>query len=286
MVELERRTGKGFGSVENPLLVSVRSGARVSMPGMMDTILNLGLNDCTVEGLAKLTGNDRFACDAYRRFITMFSSVVLGIDKEHFEHLLDAAKAARLKDRSRSWRRRLEASRRTFKDVVAHKATASFRRTCTNSSTSRSERCSIPGIRSGDRLSPYQQDLGRVGHGGQRRLDGVRQHGRRFGDGRRVYARSEHGRARALRRVSSQRAGRGRRRRHSHARKIADLPIATRRLRAIRRDRESARNALPRHAGSRSFPSSAASSTCCRRAAASAAPKRRSRSRWPFPPTA
>ena len=93
MRELEIRTGKGFGIAANPLLVSVRSGARVSMPGMMDTILNLGLNSATVEGLAALTDNERFAYDAYRRFITMFSSVVLEINKEHFDHLLDAAKA-------------------------------------------------------------------------------------------------------------------------------------------------------------------------------------------------
>jgi pyruvate, orthophosphate dikinase len=93
MRELEKRTGKGFGVAANPLLVSVRSGARVSMPGMMDTILNLGLNSETVEGLAKLTENERFAYDAYRRFITMFSSVVLEISKEHFDRLLDAAKA-------------------------------------------------------------------------------------------------------------------------------------------------------------------------------------------------
>ncbi len=94
MRELERRTGKGFGEVENPLLVSVRSGARVSMPGMMDTILNLGLNDQTVGSLAKLTANERFSWDAYRRFITMYSSVVLGIGKEHFEEQLDAKKTA------------------------------------------------------------------------------------------------------------------------------------------------------------------------------------------------
>ena len=94
MRELEKRTGKGFGSVENPLLVSVRSGARVSMPGMMDTILNLGLNDKTVETLAALTNNPRFAWDAYRRFITMFSSVVLDVGKEHFEDRLDDLKAS------------------------------------------------------------------------------------------------------------------------------------------------------------------------------------------------
>jgi pyruvate,orthophosphate dikinase len=92
MVELERRTGKGFGVAANPLLVSVRSGARVSMPGMMDTILNLGLNDETVDGLAALTGNERFAWDAYRRFIAMFANVVLDIEKHDFDVVLDAAK--------------------------------------------------------------------------------------------------------------------------------------------------------------------------------------------------
>jgi pyruvate,orthophosphate dikinase len=94
MRELERRSGKTFGSAENPLLVSVRSGARVSMPGMMDTILNLGLNDETVAGLAKLTSNERFAWDAYRRFIMMFSSVVLGVSKHRFEELIDAARTS------------------------------------------------------------------------------------------------------------------------------------------------------------------------------------------------
>ncbi|MBV9719792.1 MAG: pyruvate, phosphate dikinase [Candidatus Eremiobacteraeota bacterium] len=92
MRELEARTGKGFGSVDNPLLVSVRSGARVSMPGMMDTILNLGLNDSTVAGLARLTGNERFAWDAYRRFVMMYSSVVLGIGKGRFEEQIEATK--------------------------------------------------------------------------------------------------------------------------------------------------------------------------------------------------
>jgi pyruvate,orthophosphate dikinase len=92
MRELERRTGKGFGKPANPLLVSVRSGARVSMPGMMDTVLNLGLNDDTVFGLAKLTGNDRFAYDAYRRFMQMFGNVVLDIPKDEFDHVVDEAK--------------------------------------------------------------------------------------------------------------------------------------------------------------------------------------------------
>src|SRR4051812_28575723 len=84
-----RLVGKKFGDRENPLLVSVRSGARASMPGMMDTVLNLGLNDETVEALAKKSGDRRFAYDSYRRFITMYSNVVLGMDHHHFEEILD-----------------------------------------------------------------------------------------------------------------------------------------------------------------------------------------------------
>src|SRR6202049_1960093 len=78
-----------FGDKTNPLLVSVRSGARASMPGMMDTVLNLGLNDATVEALAKQSGDRRFAYDSYRRFITMYSDVVLGVEHHHFEEILD-----------------------------------------------------------------------------------------------------------------------------------------------------------------------------------------------------
>jgi pyruvate,orthophosphate dikinase len=92
MSELEKIVGKKFGDVDNPFLVSVRSGARASMPGMMDTVLNLGLNDDTVEGLAKLTENERFAYDSYRRFIQMFSDVVMEIDKSHFDEIMDKVK--------------------------------------------------------------------------------------------------------------------------------------------------------------------------------------------------
>lgn len=89
---LEEQTAKKFGDVANPLLVSVRSGAKFSMPGMMDTILNLGLNDNTVEGLAEKTGNLRFSYDSYRRFIQMFGDVVLGIHKYKFDNILDGTK--------------------------------------------------------------------------------------------------------------------------------------------------------------------------------------------------
>ena len=84
--------GKNFGDARNPLLVSVRSGGRASMPGMMDTVLNLGLNDQTVEALAEMSGDRRFAYDSYRRFITMYSDVVLGFEHHHFEDILDTYK--------------------------------------------------------------------------------------------------------------------------------------------------------------------------------------------------
>jgi pyruvate, orthophosphate dikinase len=90
--KVEISTGKEFGSITNPLLVSVRSGAKFSMPGMMDTVLNLGLNEETLQGLASLTSNERFALDAYRRFIQMFGKIVLGIDGERFEQVLEKKK--------------------------------------------------------------------------------------------------------------------------------------------------------------------------------------------------
>ena len=92
LAELEKQAGKKFGDFDNPLLVSVRSGARASMPGMMDTILNLGLNDTVVEGLAQKTGNPRFAYDSYRRFVQMFSDVVMELSKKDFEKIIDEMK--------------------------------------------------------------------------------------------------------------------------------------------------------------------------------------------------
>ena len=90
--KMEKITGKKFGDLENPLLVSVRSGARASMPGMMDTILNLGLNEQVVEVMAQRSGNPRWAYDCYRRFIQMFSDVVMEVGKKYFEQLIDAMK--------------------------------------------------------------------------------------------------------------------------------------------------------------------------------------------------
>src|SRR5690349_5372544 len=90
--DIEKQTGKKFGDPANPLLVSVRSGAQFSMPGMMDTVLNLGLNQETLKGLAKLTSNERFAQDAYRRFVQLFGKIVLGVPGEEFEEILEAHK--------------------------------------------------------------------------------------------------------------------------------------------------------------------------------------------------
>jgi pyruvate,orthophosphate dikinase len=92
LAETEKIAGKKFGDLNDPFLVSVRSGSRASMPGMMDTILNLGLNDVAVQGLAKLTNNERFAYDSYRRFIQMFADVVMEVDKAKFHNALEDLK--------------------------------------------------------------------------------------------------------------------------------------------------------------------------------------------------
>src|SRR5713101_2593229 len=89
---LERKTGKRFGDPKNPLLVSVRSGAKFSMPGMMDTVLNLGLNEETTKGLIALTSDERFALDAYRRFVQMFGKIVLDVSGDKFEETIEARK--------------------------------------------------------------------------------------------------------------------------------------------------------------------------------------------------
>ena len=117
--ELEQNMGQKFGNVEDPLLVSVRSGARVSMPGMMDTVLNLGLNDDTIKGVIEKTGNERFAYDSYRRFVQMFGDVVLEVPHHHFEDALTTIKekkGARLDTdlKAEDWMELVQ----TFKQIV------------------------------------------------------------------------------------------------------------------------------------------------------------------------
>ena len=125
--KLEHDAGLAFGDPQRPLLVSVRSGARVSMPGMMETVLNLGLNDATVEGLAAWTRNERFAWDCYRRFITMFGDVVLGIRREAFDEHLTALKARLgVKSDPDVPAGELRKLTQTYKDVVASRTNAPF----------------------------------------------------------------------------------------------------------------------------------------------------------------
>src|SRR6478736_1003044 len=117
--EVETLTGKGFGNAADPLLVSVRSGAKFSMPGMMDTVLNLGLNEGTLHGLVDLTGNERFGWDAYRRFIQMFGRIVMDVKGERFDHALDAAKRARgVEQDTELTAADLQALTTEFKDIV------------------------------------------------------------------------------------------------------------------------------------------------------------------------
>ena len=116
--DIEAKTGKKFGDPSNPLLVSVRSGARESMPGMMDTVLNLGLNKETREGLAKLTDNPRFAADAYRRFVQLFSKIVLGVDGDKLEHVMDEAKGHGQRQDTDLTTEELLAIAENFKEIV------------------------------------------------------------------------------------------------------------------------------------------------------------------------
>src|SRR5262245_35919981 len=123
LTAMESQMGKRLGQPDDPLLVSVRSGAKFSMPGMMETVLNIGLSDQSVRGLAAQSGNERFAFDSYRRLIQMFGKTVLGIDGEYFEDALDAAKHAKgtandLDLDAGDLRKLVE----TFKDVVVERA--------------------------------------------------------------------------------------------------------------------------------------------------------------------
>jgi pyruvate,orthophosphate dikinase len=127
LAKIEQSTGKKLGDPTNPLLVSVRSGAKFSMPGMMDTVLNLGLNDETLKGIAQLTGNERFAYDAYRRFIQMFGKIVLGIDGEMFEHaLVDAKHKAKVTEDTDLKASELKRVCKEFKRIVRKQTGSEF----------------------------------------------------------------------------------------------------------------------------------------------------------------
>ena len=190
LAAIEQALGARFGDADNPLLVSVRSGARVSMPGMMDTVLNLGLNDRAVEGLARQSGDERFAYDSYRRFIQMYGQVVLGIEHHHFEeliedHKLDTGQSLDTELSAEDWKIIVNG----FKDVVLQEKGLPFPQ------EPREQLWGAIGAVFGSWMNPARRDLspaardpGRLGHGGQCPGDGVRQYGRRLRHGRRLYS--------------------------------------------------------------------------------------------------
>ena len=218
---LEEQAGKKLGDPDDPLLVSVRSGARESMPGMLDTVLNLGLNDESVEGLAKQTENERFAWDSYRRFVQMFGNVVRGMPGEAFEDAIKEAKKERgVDDRHRARHRRPQGAHREVQGGLQ----GAHRRRLPAGPAGAAQARDPRGVRllarrARRRLPAAEPHPRRVGHGGQRPADGVRQQGRQVRLRRRVQPRRGDRRARAVRRLPRQRPGRGRRlRRPQHAR--------------------------------------------------------------------
>ena len=203
----------------DPLLVSVRSGAKFSMPGMMDTILNLGLNDRSVEGLKAKTGNGRFAKDCYRRFIQMFGNVVLGIDKDKFEHELHAVKK---KNKAKADvdldEKRARRGHRALQGRGAEGDAAALPAGPARAARGRARR-RVPVVDEPPRhhLPQAERHPARPRHRGQRAEHGLRQHGRQLGHRRRLHPQPLDGREGVLRRVPAERAGRGRGGGHPHA---------------------------------------------------------------------
>ena len=187
---VEKTTGKGFGDPRNPLLVSVRSGAKFSMPGMMDTVLNLGLNAKTLEGLAALTKDRRFALDAYRRFIQLFSKIVLGIEGQLFEDALDAIKKRKkAKTDADLTAPALEELITEYRAIVKRHSRTGFPEDPMDQL-----REAIGAVfefveqQARDRLSQLQPHPARPRHRRERAIDGLRQHGRRLRHRCRVHA--------------------------------------------------------------------------------------------------
>ena len=170
---LQEHAGKRLGDDEDPLLVSVRSGARESMPGMLDTVLNLGLNDTSVEGLARATENERFAWDSYRRFVQMFGNVSRGIAGEQFEDAIKEIKA------DRGVKEDTELDVDALKELTA--LPGALRLPAGPAGAARAgdpRRVRLLDRRARRRVPAPQPHPRRVGHRGQRPADGVRQQGR------------------------------------------------------------------------------------------------------------
>ena len=215
---LQEHTGKHLGDDDDPLLVSVRSGARESMPGMLDTVLNLGMNDTSVEGLAKATENPRFAWDSYRRFVQMFGNVSRGIDGEAFEKAITEVKEDRgVEEDTDLDTDALKELVDRFKALYKEHTDEDFPQDPQGAAPARDpRRLRLLDRRSRHRVPAHQPHPRRVGHRGQRPADGLRQQGRHVRVRRRLQPRRGDRRARALRRLPAQRAGRGCRLRRAH----------------------------------------------------------------------
>ncbi len=216
---LEHATGANFGDPFNPLLVSVRSGAAISMPGMMDTILDLGLNDETALGLAAATGNGRFAYDSYRRLIQMYGEVVEGIDPHAFEQALEELKQRRgfssdVELAATDLLELIDRYHEIYEAEAGRRFPADAHEQLLRAVRAVFELLGLPACAC---LPADLRDPGRAGHRRQRDADGVREQGRRLRDRRLLQPRSLDGRARPLRRVPGQRSGGGRRRGHPAA---------------------------------------------------------------------
>ena len=190
MKGLEQETGKGFGDPENPLLVSVRSGAAFSMPGMMDTVLNLGLNPDTVQGLIKLTGNERFAWDAWRRFVAMFGRIVLDLKAEDFDEPFDKLKQrAKAKLDTDLSAEQLREIGEEFAQIVTEEDRGGLPdRSVPAAGAGHPRRLRLLVREARARLPRVQQDPARPRYGREHRDDGLRQHGRGLGHRRRLHA--------------------------------------------------------------------------------------------------
>ena len=203
--------GKAIGDAADPLLVSVRSGAKFSMPGMMDTVLNLGLNDESVEGLATQTGDERFAFDSYRRFIAMYARIVLELPGEEFDSLFDAAKELAGTDLGPQGAGRAVALPRRLLPADRRAPHRQALPPESDRSAARRHRGRVPQLERSPRhrLPRPRAHRARPRHRRQRAGDGLRQPRRQLGHRRRLHPRPGHRRQGCLRRLPGQRAGRG-----------------------------------------------------------------------------
>ena len=277
LTRLEERTGRVLGAAQRPLLVSVRSGAVHSMPGMMDTILNLGITDESVVGLGAEAESPRFAWDSYRRFIQMYGEVVESVPSHVYDDALVALKSRRgVSEDTDLTADDLQELVATFKDLsrehMGEELPAGPPRAAAPLDRRRVPVLAQPPRRG---LPPGQQHPRRPRHGREHHADGLRQPRRHVRDRGLLHPQPLHGRQGAVRRVPRQRPGRGRGGRHPHPAPAGrDGVGAARGLQAAARHHGARSSSTTATCRTSSSPSSRARSTCCRPATASAPPRR------------